>query len=177
MISQWNLVLVGFMATGKTEVGRLSAREMEREFFDVDDYIVSTTGFEISEIFEEYGEEFFRDLETGVIKRVSSMKELVITTGGGTLLRRENLENLKKTGVLVCLEASPLEIVRRVEDDKHRPLLDVDDRLNTVEKMLSQRKAYYDLADIKIETEGKDPATTAKEVVDQFIWYLKKWKT
>ena len=164
------------MATGKTEVGRLSAIRMDREFIDVDEHIVSTTGMEIGDIFEEYGEGFFRDLEAGVIKEVSRMNEIVIATGGGSLLRRENLENLKKTGILICLEASPMEILKRVEDDKHRPLLNTDDRLTTIQKMLSVRAPFYDLADIKIETEGKSPEKTAKEVVDRFIWYLKRWK-
>ncbi len=171
-----NLVLVGFMATGKTEVGRILAKKMERDFFDVDDDIVNTTGMSIDKIFEDFGEEFFRDLESNVIQKISDKTNLVIATGGGSLLRAENVENLKRSGVLVCLFAPPEEILRRVGDERHRPLLNVKDRLTTIREMMEKRSPYYNLSDIMVNTEGKSAHETAQEVLAKFKGCMERWR-
>lgn len=170
-----NLVLVGFMATGKTEVGRILAERLGRDFFDVDDDIVKTTGMSIDKIFEDFGEDFFRDLESNVIQKISEKTDLVIATGGGSMLRAENVENLKRSGVLVCLLASPEEILRRVGDERHRPLLNVKDRLATIREMMGKRSPYYNLSDIMINTEGKNTNETAQEVLAKFKGCSEKW--
>lgn len=171
-----NLVIVGFMATGKTEVGRLLAEKLERDFVDVDDNIISTTGMSIDRIFEDFGEDFFRDIESNVIQNFSDMTDLVIATGGGSLLRLENVENLKRTGVLVCLTASPEEILRRVGDERHRPLLNVQDRLTTIREMMEKRSPYYNLSDIMVNTEGKNAHETAQEVLTKFKGCMERWR-
>ena len=171
-----NLVLVGFMATGKTEVGKLLAKKLERDFVDVDDNIVSTTGMSIDKIFEDFGEDFFRDLESNIIQKISDMTDLVIATGGGSLLRPENVENLKRTGVLVCLTASPKEILRRVGDERHRPLLNVKDRLTTIREMMEKRNPYYNLSDIMVNTEGKNTHETAQEILAKFKGCMDRWR-
>ena len=165
MAAGGNLVLVGFMGTGKTEVGRILSNLLDLPFVDIDDDITSMTGMTINQIFNKHGEEYFRALESEVISRYAGENGLVIATGGGSLLRRENVVNLKKNGFLICLAASPKEIQRRVKDKRHRPLLNVESPLGIIQKLLSGRSESYKLADVEINTEGKTPAAVAHEVI------------
>ncbi len=176
MVMNRNLVIVGFMGTGKTEVGRIVSQQMGRTFVDIDDQIVRAAGMTINDIFKNHGEELFREIESGIIKKFSEIEGLVISTGGGSLLRVENVENLRRTGVLICLTASPEEIARRVADDRHRPLLDVSDRVGTVRDMLAKRSGSYRQSDLTVDTDGKDAAAAAQEVLDAFRRYVERWK-
>jgi shikimate kinase len=171
-----NLILVGFMGTGKTEVGKVVSRTIGRSFVDIDDYIVSAAGMTINEIFKSYGEDLFRELESGMIRKFSKIQRLVISTGGGSLLRMENVQNLKRTGVLVCLTASPEEIARRVADERHRPLLAVPDRVGTVREMMARRSQSYLLSDFTIHTDGKSVHAVAQEVLDVYRRFVREWK-
>jgi shikimate kinase len=168
-----NVVLVGFMATGKTEVGKIVSKRLARTFVDIDDDIIKDTGMNIGNIFETYGEEFFRDLESHAIQKRCEMTNLVIATGGGSLLRVENVESLKRTGILICLTASPEEILRRVGDERHRPLLNVADKLSTIRGLMDQRKRSYACADIMIDTEGRSPHETAEQIILRLSSVLK----
>ena len=163
-----NVVLVGFMGTGKSRVGRILAKKMGRRFVDLDGEIVRERGMSINEIFERYGEDYFRELESEAVKGVSSMEDLVISTGGGVLVRPENVERLKKNGVLICLTASAREILRRVGGRTDRPLLNVDDKIGTIEKKLEERRRFYDLADLSVDTEKGGPDLIAEEVFRAF---------
>jgi shikimate kinase len=100
----------------------------------------------------------------------------VISTGGGSLLRGKNVDNLKRTGVLVWLTASPEEIVARVSDDHHRPILNVPDRIGTVRELLAKRVGSYRVSDITVDTEGKSPSVTADQVLDKYQRYLRGWR-
>src|SRR3972149_1160701 len=102
-----NIVLTGFMGTGKTEVGREAARLLGFALIDADEEIVKSEGMPIAEIFKRHGEPYFRDVEARVLKEISKRKNAVISTGGGAVLREENIEALRLNGVLVCLMASP----------------------------------------------------------------------
>jgi shikimate kinase len=176
MVTNRNVVIVGFMGTGKTEVGRIVSEQMGRTFVDIDDQIVSAAGMTINDIFKIHGEELFREIESGMIKRFSGIEGLVISTGGGSLLKAENVENLKRTGVLICLTASPEEIARRTADERHRPLLDVPDRIGTVREMMAKRSRSYRQSDLTVDTDGKDAAAAAQEVLDAFRRYMAQWK-
>ena len=101
-----NIVLTGFMGTGKTAVGRELARLLDMRLIDVDTEIESSRGMTINQIFGEFGEPVFRDIETAMIKKVSRNRNVIISTGGGAVLKHENMETLGETGIIVCLMAS-----------------------------------------------------------------------
>ena len=160
-----NIILLGFMGTGKSVVGKKLSRILKRELVDTDKLIEKKAGKSIPEIFSEDGEEHFRDLESEVAKEVSKNKNCVIITGGGIVLREDNIRTLRKNGILICLEASPEAIYERVKRDKYRPLLQVENPLQKIKDMLEYRKIFYDEADYFIDTSE----LTINEVVDEVI--------
>ena len=117
------VILTGFMATGKTEVGRRLARRLGRPFVDVDGLVEAATGKSVADIFASEGEARFRELERVAVDDACRVSEAVIATGGGTLLDAENRRRLAAAGPIVCLAAPPEEILRRVGDPASRPLL------------------------------------------------------
>ncbi len=171
-----NLVLVGFMGTGKTEVGKVVSEQMGRTLVDIDDHIIRACRMTVNEIFKTCGEDLFREIESGMIKRFSRIEGLIISTGGGSLLRMENVHNLKRTGLLICLAASPEEIVRRIADDRHRPLLAVPDRIGAVREMMEKRSQSYRLSDFTLDTDGKSVSAVVREVLDAYWRLVKQWK-
>lgn len=161
-----NIVLTGFMGTGKTEVSRELARLTGYAQVDVDSEIERAAGMTITEIFKRFGEPRFREMETGEIKKVSQERSLIISTGGGAVMKDENMEALRTGGVIVCLSASPETILKRTSNDSTRPLLQVEDPLNKIRELLSLRQPYYERADIIIDTEGKTPLQVAEEIIE-----------
>jgi shikimate kinase len=162
-----NIVLTGFMGTGKTEVGRILSRKLGYALVDADTEIEKEQGMTITEIFKQYGEPKFREIEANVIKRLSEINNAVISTGGGAVLRQENMDNLRKNGVIVCLTASPETILKRTSATNDRPLLQVDNPLQKIKELLEFRKPYYEKADIMIDTEGKSPIEVAEEIIEK----------
>lgn len=160
-----NIVLTGFMGTGKTEVGRLLARKLGYKFIDADSVIEEDQKMPITEIFKRFGEPYFRDIESKVIKRLSEMEGVVISTGGGAVLRQENMDNLRKNGIIICLMASPETIYERTKKDTSRPLLQVENPLQRIKELLDFRRPYYEKADIMIDTDGKTPEEVAREIL------------
>ncbi|HSA07148.1 MAG TPA: shikimate kinase [Candidatus Gastranaerophilales bacterium] len=150
-----NIVFIGLMGSGKTTLGKYTAKKTGMLFFDTDELIVKKAQKPIKAIFADEGELYFRELETEVIKDISQKTDCVISTGGGAVLKQENIEYLKKTGVLFYLEASPEELYRRTKNDFSRPLLKGDNPIKILEKLLISRKSFYDKADFKINTENK----------------------
>ena len=160
-----NLVLVGFMGTGKSTVGKALAKKLGRPFVDVDQCIEEKQKRRISEIFEKEGEPAFRRLEKETILEIAAGTELVITTGGGAVIDPENVAALKANGILVALEASPQTIYQRVKDTRHRPLLRSADLPGEIEKLLEARRPFYDKADFKFVTDGKSATQVADEIL------------
>jgi len=148
------VVLIGFMGTGKTVVGKALAKELGWRFLDTDVIIEKKEGRRVSTIFKREGEAYFRDVETRVIKDVSRLKNAVISAGGGAVLRDENVKYLKKNGVIVCLDASPRVILSRLKGDRSRPLLGKRHRLKNVRRLLRLRKPYYQVADYTVSTDS-----------------------
>jgi len=149
-----NVVLVGFMATGKSTVGPELASRLSFQVVDTDDLIEERAGKSISDIFAQEGEEAFRDLESEIALDVSRRTGYVIITGGGIVLREKNMTVLKQAGPVFCLSASPEEILRRTEGTSHRPLLQTYNPLQRIRGLLGEREPFYAEADYTIETTG-----------------------
>ena len=162
-----NIVLTGFMGTGKTAVGRELARRLGMRLIELDTEIEKAEGMTINEIFSRHGEPYFRDRETEMVKRFAKQDNLVISTGGGVVLREENMKALREKGVIVCLTASPETILRRISTSDERPLLKVDDPLKKIKDLLEYRRPYYEKADIVIETDSLSPSEIADKIIQQ----------
>ena len=139
-----NIVLSGFMGCGKTTVGRKLAAALDMKFIDMDLYIEKKTGKKVSEIFAEYGEAHFRALETETVLELSDARNYVIATGGGTLMRSENVEAFHKSGGEIYYLEVPLRALQeRLKNDKRRPLLQTEDRNAVIERLLNERGPKY----------------------------------
>lgn len=165
-----NIVLTGFMGTGKTSVAKQLSSMLGMKIVDMDSEIEKTQGKTINDIFAQLGEPFFRDLETEMAQIVSAMEHVIISTGGGVVLRPENIEYLRKNGIVVCLMASADTILKRTRSTDERPLLKVDDPLAQITEMLDVRKPFYKNADLVIDTEGKSPRQVAEEIIRDLQW-------
>ncbi len=165
-----NIVLTGFMGTGKTEVGRELARVLGWRVIDVDDEIVKEQDMSINEIFSRFGEPAFRDIETHMVGKISQNRNVIISTGGGAVLRQENMDILRERGVIICLDATPETIFKRTSSNGERPLLQVEDPLRRIRELMESRKPFYQKADITIDTEGKTPMLIAEEILEKIGW-------
>lgn len=151
------------MGTGKTSVGLALAKRLGRPAHDADALIEADEKRKIAQIFEERGEDCFRQIEKKKIEELSELEGAVITTGGGAVMDPENVARLKKNGVLICLSASTETILKRVGRSKNRPLLKkAADPAKAVEELLAKRRAHYDqAADVTVATDGKSPEEVA----------------
>jgi len=160
-----NIVLIGFMGTGKTTVGQQISKELRMPMVDTDTMVEVDNQMIIGEIFDRYGEGCFRNLETATVRKVSKFKSHVISTGGGVVLRFENLNLLQENGLLFCLRATPEEIFQRVKDESRRPLLKDPDPPNKIRQLLQARQAHYQRIEHQIETTN----LSIEEVTNQII--------
>ncbi|HIB87761.1 TPA: shikimate kinase [Candidatus Poribacteria bacterium] len=160
-----NIVLIGFMGTGKTTVGQQISKELWMPMVDTDTMVEVDNQMIIGEIFDRYGEGYFRNLETAAVRKVSKFKSHVISTGGGVVLRFENLNLLQENGLLFCLRATPEEIFERIKDESRRPLLKDPDPPNKIRQLLQARQAHYQHIEHQIETTN----LSIEEVTNQII--------
>jgi shikimate kinase len=163
-----NVALIGFMGSGKTSVGRALAEILGFEFVDTDELIETRAHKRISEIFENDGEDAFRQLEESVVAELANANRLVISTGGGLPTRQSNLDRLKTHALVACLWVSPEKVFERVRNQTHRPLLNVPDPLDRIRKLLEQRTPFYKQADVLISAEGRSVREVAQHVANQF---------
>lgn len=146
-----NIVLVGFMGTGKTTVGKLLAKDLSLPFIDTDFCIERNTAMTVSEIFENQGEKYFRELEKKLIKEISEGEGCVVAAGGGAVIFKENVENFQKNGLIVALTADIDTILARTSSEKSRPLLLAS--MESVAKLYQERYPIYQgAADLIIDT-------------------------
>lgn len=162
-----NIVLTGFMGTGKTAVGRELSRLLNMKLIDVDTEIEKSQKMTINEIFRQFGEPRFREMETEMIKQVSQNNNIIISTGGGAVLRQENMDAMRENGVIICLMATPETILKRTSNNSDRPLLQVENPLRRIKELLNYRKPFYERADVMIDTEGKTPLQIAEEIIER----------
>ncbi len=163
-----NIVLTGFMGTGKTAVGRELSRLLSMKFVDIDAEIEKDSEMSISDIFRDFGEKHFRDIESRMIKKVAKEQNLVVSTGGGAVLREENMDALRENGMIFCLDACPATVLKRTARNEDRPLLKVSDPLAKIEELMYFRRPFYEKAGILIDTEGKTPLQIAEEIAETF---------
>ena len=162
------IVLTGFMGTGKTSVGKELGRKLGYRFIDTDELIEEREGKPVSLIFKEKGEDYFRKVEQAAVKEVSQISNVVIATGGGVIKSRKNLENLGRRGIIIWLKADPGIILKRVmTEGGKRPLLDVEEPINEINNMLTERLPLYQQADTAVDTNYITPQETAQEIMEK----------
>lgn len=163
-----NIVLIGFMGTGKSSVGLKLATRLKRDFVDMDREIENVSGMSINEIFRRYGERRFRSEESLMAKKLSQRRNLVVATGGGLVLVPENIAALRQNGVIVLLEARAEDIWARVNRKRGtRPMLKGAASVADIQKLLDHRAAYYDCADIRVNTSDKELDAVIREILQQ----------
>ena len=165
---QKNIALIGFMAVGKSAIGRSLATKLRRRFVDLDRVIERVEGSKVREIFERRGEAYFRQLEKRTLEEVLQAENQVIATGGGVILDDENLKLLREKALLIGLSAEVDVLLARAGVDIKRPLLQGDNRRERVEDLLRQRAPRYAQAHIMIDTSH----LTVDQVVKKIIGIL-----
>lgn len=161
-----NIILTGFMATGKTTVGKRLAKHLGYDFVDTDQRIVEQAGMSVADIFEKQGEQAFRKMESDLARELGARQGLVISTGGGMMLDPENASALGRNGRIFCLKATPEEILDRICRDIHarRPLLETADPMKEIQKLLKQREKGY-ARFYQIRTSDQTPGEIAESLV------------
>jgi shikimate kinase len=164
-----NIVLFGFMGTGKSSVGKILAERLNMSFLEMDEIIEKEERMSIEEIFKKYGEAYFRELERNLVERISKIRGYVISTGGGVVLNESNVRLLGINGILISLMAKEEIIYERVKKETHRPLLKGGDVLKKIKEILDYRRPFYEKAGYCIDTSNKSKEEVAQEIID----YLK----
>jgi len=162
-----NIALIGFMGSGKTTVGRLLAVRLGMKFIDLDDVIKDKLGMEITEIFSNYGEKYFRDVESQVVKEVfTGVDNSVIACGGGVVLKDDNVRIINQNSVVVYLRISPYEAYSRLLSCRDRPLLNVSNRLEVINQLMRVREPLYlRTAHIVVDVDGRTPEDIVEEII------------
>lgn len=163
------IILVGFMGSGKTTIAMKLSHELKMRYVSTDDMIEKRERATINEIFTKKGEDYFREVESEVVRDACGMENVVIDMGGGVVLRDENWTNMKFSGTVIGLTADEETIMARTKKYKHRPLLNVDDPKQKIRSLLAKRAPFYAKADHCIDT-GK---LTIGQVVERVKEILK----
>ncbi len=163
-----NLALIGFMATGKSSVGRAAAHALDFQFVDTDALIESRLDRKISEVFSQVGEAWFREFERRLVLEMKGWDRVVIATGGGLGAQLANLAALQEHALVVCLWASPEIIWSRARRHMHRPLLQTPDPQGRIRQLLAERAPVYRQADVLVNTERRP----LRRVVQQVLYHF-----
>ncbi|WP_366922514.1 shikimate kinase [Metallumcola ferriviriculae] len=163
-----NLVLIGFMGSGKTTIGFRLARALKRKFIDTDSEIERLTGLTITRIFIKHGERRFRSEEELMVQKVVAGGNAIIATGGGVVLNPDNVRRLKENGIVIWLKADSREVANRIGRSRNRPMLRPRPDLDKIRQMLAAREKYYrDAADMVIDTKDKNHDQIVAEILKQ----------
>lgn len=167
----YNIFLIGFMGAGKSTISDYLKNALAMDVVEMDQCIVERQGMSISDIFETYGEEYFRELETNLLIEMQSQSNVVVSCGGGVPMRERNVVEMKKNGRVVLLTAKPETILERVKDNHDRPLLENNKTVPFIADLMEKRRAKYEAAaDIVIQTDGK----TELEICEELIHSLRE---
>ncbi len=168
-----NIILIGFMGSGKSSVGRLVARRTGLQFVDTDALVEKQEGKAIPEIFAEQGEEHFRYVERLMLEEIANEKRMVLATGGGIVLREDNRQSLRDIGFVVWLTANEDEIFRRVSRNTNRPLLQTADPRAAVKDLFSTRRELYEqTADCVIDSSGMPHRAVVDRIISRARQYF-----
>ncbi len=160
-----NIVLTGPMASGKTKVGKQTAKALNMTFLDTDDLIMERTRMDINQIFSEMGEEHFRKIEEEVIEVISGQDDIVVATGGGVVLSNINMKRLRKNSIIINLKASLDTLCTRLENSMDRPLLNGKDLKEELRKHSEGRIDRYKNADYFIDTDNIDISNAVDRII------------
>lgn len=165
MAFDFNIVLIGFMGSGKSTISKKLSERFGMEIVEMDQIIAEREQMSISEIFAVKGEPYFRDLETNLLIELQAEKNVVISCGGGVPMRECNVIEMKKNGKVVLLTARPETILERVKDDHSRPLLENNKSVEYISELMEKRREKYEAAsDIIVETDGKSADEICEEI-------------
>ena len=161
-----HIYLIGFMGTGKTTISHKLQQLTQAEEIDMDAWIVEKNGMSINDMFEKYGEIYFRDRETDALYEIAGYAPAIVSCGGGAVLRDENTQMMKKTGKIVLLTATPETIYERVKDSTDRPLLNGNMNVEHIASLMEKRRELYaNACDLQVATDGKTPDEIAEEIL------------
>lgn len=163
-----NIFLVGFMGTGKSTIARRMKQKYHMEIIEMDERIEKREGMRIPELFQTYGEEYFRNLETELLSEIQEEENLVVSCGGGAVLREKNVRKMKACGVVVLLTASPQTILKRVRNNNRRPLLEGKKTIQDIRELMeARRESYESAADIRICVDNKNSEDICVEIINR----------
>ncbi len=171
-----NIYLTGFMGAGKTSVGKLLSLELGTDYYDTDELIAAALKMSIGEIFETKGEAFFRNTETELLKLLGEKQPgtCIISTGGGAVLRLENITAMHQNGLIVFLDVSAEEAYSRIKENTDRPLLKTANPLETIKELLEIRMPFYLKADFIVKTSGLTSGETVKIIINAIMQGVEK---
>ena len=160
-----NIFIVGLMGSGKTSIGKLLAKRTGRLFIDTDSEIIKESGMTITEIFNKFGENYFRDLEYKVLSKAKLIENHVISTGGGIILKLENIKIMKSSGTIIFLDIDVETQLSRVKNKKNRPLLDGDNMIGNLVNIKKERDYIYkNISDYIISISEKNKSEIVGEI-------------
>ena len=161
-----NIFLIGFMGAGKSTIARTLQRELGFPLVEMDERIVQEQGMSINDIFAQYGEAHFREIESQLVVDLGKQEPSIVSCGGGVVVRPENTQNMKKSGRIVLLKASPETIFERVKNSTDRPILNGHMNVEYIAELMEKRCALYEeAADITIQTDGKTREQICEEII------------
>lgn len=165
-----NIALIGFMGAGKSTISDYLSTMFDMKLVEMDQVIAEREEMSISDIFDTYGEEYFRNLETNLLKELQTGRNCVISCGGGVVLREENVAEMKKNGRVVFLTASPETIYERVKDSNDRPILDGNKNVEFIAGLMEKRREKYEAAaDVVVQTDNKTILQICEELISKLM--------
>ena len=163
-----NIFLIGFMGAGKSTIAAELTKELGMQRIEMDQMIVEQQNMPISEIFDKFGEEYFRNIETDLVRELTDKKKMEVSCGGGIVLRDENAKLMKESGAIVLLTATPETIYERVKNSTERPILNGNMNVEYISSLMDQRKdRYFAVADYVVTTDGKSAKEICAEIIEK----------
>ncbi len=167
-----NIVITGFMGTGKSTVGKEVAQKLSKKFYDFDQIIEERMKISINEIFEKYGEIFFRDIESKIVTEFADQTQAVIATGGGTLLFHNNFSTFSRNSIIFCLTTEKNILIKRLENSFARPLLSGGALSERIECLLKEREVLYQKLPNQVDTSILSPPEAASKIIELYNQHL-----
>ena len=163
-----NYFLIGFMGAGKSTIAAELVKRTGKKLVEMDSQIVEEQGMTINEIFAQYGEPKFRDIESDLVKRIANEGNTIVSCGGGVVVREENTKVMKSSGKIIFLTATPETIYERVKDGNDRPILNGHMNVEYIAELMEKRRALYEAAaDVKVATDNKNVDEICDEILNK----------